>query len=133
MSLDPDRETKLHRRLKDLGELKAPPAILAAVMSSVQLRRHPAGLSWWRWSSAARFAYIAFWLAAAAALALTGSEALNHALSGPVDRLAPLGRAALVVFGSLRAPLFAALFFSYLTCAGLGSAFYRLAAGTRAS
>lgn len=131
MSRDPDRETKLHRRLKDLGELKAPPAILSTVMSSVRWRRSPAGISWWRWTSAARFAYIAYWLAAAAALAWTGSQALNHLLSGPADRLAPLGRAALVACGALRMPMLAALLFSYLTCAGLGTAFFRLAAGKR--
>lgn len=138
----PDRGSPLHRKLRALGEMQAPASIHAAVMANVRSRSHAAaGLRWWQWSKAAQGAYMTSWIAAAAFLAWAGHQLLGQwgipltlseglSISTPLDWAAPMGRAALTVWWSARVPLLAALFFSYLACAGLGTAIYRLAART---
>jgi hypothetical protein len=150
MTPEPDKqlEQSIHRELRKLPELSAPPSLLPRVRAAIAARER---LPWWQkswfqWPVMARFASVAL-IAGFVKLGLfavgevgvgSGWLATNPLLDwarAGLDIASTLGNALLTV-GRAIPPAYLAVGFvlvvgSYLSCIGLGTVCYRVARSRR--
>jgi len=138
-----DWERELDKRLKGLPPLKAPPALLSAVMNRVEARTRWA---WWTWSWGARAASLPVLAAGAGSIAFVagrllslltraswaaGPRALNALVAAHSGVSMALGRAFWEVLAAFGQPLLIPAGLAYLICAGAAVAVWQLSLRVR--
>jgi hypothetical protein len=145
ISPDPELETFIHRRLRELPDLPAPQTLAPRVLAALQARAQAWWRrAWWDWPLAAQSAFVALALGVAG-LVGGGGLVLNQNVSHVSQQLAeklpqvpPLRDTisgwvsqAWAYAGTVSQPVWLGLLVSlamtYLFCIGVGSAFFRVA------
>ena len=142
---DPRLEAYLHRKLRALPDLQAPPTLAPRVLAAIHARAQAWWRrAWWDWPLAAKAGFV---LVAVAVAALVGGGGLvlnqnvslySQQLSAKLPQMPAVGQHVAVWLsqlwtfaGTVQRPVWIALLASvaltYLFCVGVGSALFRFA------